>query len=167
MIRINPANIGMDGEDLSGEEDPSFLDLDTFPQSLKAKGPVRYFLHASLAGRDLLVTGHAEVTLSAPCAVCLAETEYLLANEEICVHVENVPMDGFYDLTDDIRENLLLLVPMRIKCRKDCRGLCPSCGANLNEGPCSCGKKKAQGKKKASPEKRENTDWSALDQLKF
>ena len=167
MIRINPANIGMEGECLSGEEDPSFLDLASFPQDIQAKGPVKYALHASLAGRDLLVTGRAEVSLLSPCAVCLEETEYRLANEEICIHVENVPMDGFYDLTGDIRENLLLNMPMRIKCRENCKGLCPSCGANLNEGECSCGKKKVRGKKKDSPGKGENTDWSALDQLKF
>jgi uncharacterized protein len=42
------------------------------------------------------------------------------------------------DLRGDVREALLVEVPMTPRCREDCRGLCPRCGANLNEGPCSC-----------------------------
>lgn len=43
------------------------------------------------------------------------------------------------DLRGDAREALLLEVPMNPRCREDCRGLCPKCGANLNEGPHRCG----------------------------
>lgn len=31
-----------------------------------------------------------------------------------------------------------LELPQRYLCREDCRGLCPTCGKNLNEGPCGC-----------------------------
>ena len=40
------------------------------------------------------------------------------------------------DLRDEAREALLLEVPMVPLCRPDCRGLCPRCGADWNEGPC-------------------------------
>ena len=36
-------------------------------------------------------------------------------------------------------EQLQLNVPMKPLCRPDCKGLCPDCGADLNEGACSCG----------------------------
>ncbi|MFH1381265.1 MAG: DUF177 domain-containing protein [Chloroflexota bacterium] len=42
------------------------------------------------------------------------------------------------DLTEAIRQYLLLAIPMKPLCREDCAGLCPSCGANLNEAPCGC-----------------------------
>jgi len=42
------------------------------------------------------------------------------------------------DLCDEAREALLLELPMSPHCREDCRGLCPTCGADLNEGPCGC-----------------------------
>ena len=42
------------------------------------------------------------------------------------------------DLRKEAREALLLELPITPHCREDCRGLCPRCGANLNEGPCSC-----------------------------
>lgn len=172
MIRINPANIGMEGEFLSGEEDPVLLDLSTFPQKITGRGNIKYSLHAAIVGKDLIVTGSAEILLASECAVCLEEAEYLLKKKDICIHVENVPMDRFYDLTDDIRENLLLSMPMRIKCKEDCKGLCTSCGANLNKEKCSCKKakagKKAAGKGNIQQEfSGEKTDWSALDELKF
>lgn len=39
-------------------------------------------------------------------------------------------------------EQLILNLPLRFLCRKDCKGLCPVCGADLNTGACSCGGKK-------------------------
>jgi uncharacterized protein len=42
------------------------------------------------------------------------------------------------DLREEAREVLLLELPMSPHCREDCRGLCPKCGADRNEGPCGC-----------------------------
>ena len=42
------------------------------------------------------------------------------------------------DVTPAIREELILAVPQYVVCRDDCRGLCPSCGHDLNAGPCGC-----------------------------
>ena len=42
------------------------------------------------------------------------------------------------DLTGVIREELVLDVPTLVLCREDCAGLCPTCGADLNAGPCAC-----------------------------
>jgi uncharacterized protein len=42
------------------------------------------------------------------------------------------------DLRETVRESLLLEIPITPLCREECRGLCPNCGADLNEGPCGC-----------------------------
>jgi uncharacterized protein len=42
------------------------------------------------------------------------------------------------DLREQVRETLLLELPITPHCREDCRGLCPRCGADLNQGPCGC-----------------------------
>jgi len=42
------------------------------------------------------------------------------------------------DVTDDVRQEVLLSYPLLVICKKECRGLCPACGKNLNEGSCSC-----------------------------
>ena len=47
--------------------------------------------------------------------------------------------DRVIDLTDVAAEQLMLALPMRVLCREECAGLCPSCGADLNRGEeCSC-----------------------------
>ena len=42
------------------------------------------------------------------------------------------------DLSEVVRQNLLLALPMYPVCRSKCKGLCPNCGQNWNEGPCDC-----------------------------
>ncbi|MDR3626049.1 MAG: DUF177 domain-containing protein [Ignavibacteriaceae bacterium] len=41
-------------------------------------------------------------------------------------------------LDDDVRDFALLALPMKRLCNEDCKGLCPRCGKNLNEGDCGC-----------------------------
>jgi uncharacterized protein len=42
------------------------------------------------------------------------------------------------DLTEAVRQYALLDIPMKALCKKDCAGLCPTCGQNLNLGKCDC-----------------------------
>jgi uncharacterized protein len=42
------------------------------------------------------------------------------------------------DLLPPIRDTVLLAVPIAPLCKPDCKGICPECGANLNEVECSC-----------------------------
>ena len=44
------------------------------------------------------------------------------------------------DLFDVVLSAVLLDIDMVFLCREDCKGLCPVCGADLNEGMCDCGK---------------------------
>jgi len=45
---------------------------------------------------------------------------------------------GQIDLRQLMREQFYLALPMKPLCRPDCKGLCPSCGADLNQGACEC-----------------------------
>jgi len=58
------------------------------------------------------------------------------------------------DLTEAIRQYSLLAIPMKALCKKDCSGLCPTCGKNLNEGKCDC------------PAQDIDPRWSKLAELK-
>jgi uncharacterized protein len=42
------------------------------------------------------------------------------------------------DLDPILREQVLLALPMNVVCREDCKGLCPTCGKDRNEGSCGC-----------------------------
>jgi len=46
--------------------------------------------------------------------------------------------DNFLDSDQIIKEQLILNLPMKTLCTKDCKGLCPICGCNLNIASCSC-----------------------------
>jgi len=39
-----------------------------------------------------------------------------------------------------IRDTILLSIPIAPRCRSECKGICPECGENLNQGDCACGK---------------------------
>jgi uncharacterized protein len=58
------------------------------------------------------------------------------------------------DLDEIVREQILLALPARQLCRDDCKGLCQSCGADLNQGACDC------------PPAEVDPRWAALKELK-
>jgi uncharacterized protein len=49
--------------------------------------------------------------------------------------------EGLLDVTDLLREQFQLALPMKPLCNEDCRGLCPGCGTNLNKATCDCSPK--------------------------
>jgi uncharacterized metal-binding protein YceD (DUF177 family) len=49
-----------------------------------------------------------------------------------------ISADHHIDLAPILRELVIVSTPMRVLCREDCRGICPTCGKNLNEGACDC-----------------------------
>ena len=65
------------------------------------------------------------------------------------------PSDRDLDITQDVTDGFLLSIPAKLLCREDCRGLCPICGAEWNEGTCSCSREESQ------------STWDALKNLKF
>lgn len=42
------------------------------------------------------------------------------------------------DLTEDVRQVVVVSVPLKLLCKDDCKGLCPRCGTNLNHCGCEC-----------------------------
>ena len=60
-----------------------------------------------------------------------------------------------FDILQDAVDALLLAVPVKILCKESCMGLCPSCGKNLNDGPCFC-----------TPESGDSR-WDVLKNIKF
>ncbi len=49
-----------------------------------------------------------------------------------------IDQNHILDLTEPVRQTLLVALPMSPLHREDCRGLCPTCGTNLNLGTCDC-----------------------------
>lgn len=164
MIKINTARIGEGGMFLEGEEDSSLLELESFrEQHIVPKSDIVYKLHAVMVGQDLLITGKVHVDVQTECDRCLKAIKTKLQIPSVCLHFEKVE-EKEIDITENIREDLLLDIPQRFICSEDCKGLCPNCGANLNRGKCECGRKKTKKKEDVPPE---DSAWGELDKLKL
>jgi len=65
--------------------------------------------------------------------------------EEVELTAASIDLFPFHgreiDLMEAIGEQVLLALPLRPLCREDCKGLCPRCGADLNQDACGCGEK--------------------------
>ncbi len=107
--------------------------------------------------RGILVKGALHTEVEVTCSRCLSlfsrpltmniEEEYFpiidvssgaplsLSEEPGCFTIDE---HHILDLTEAMRQYMLLAIPMKPLCREDCAGLCPGCGHNLNEGPCNC-----------------------------
>jgi len=114
-------------------------------------------VHLEKHGHDILVRGHFEGTVNLSCSRCLtpfhypvvADFDLLLApgpgpmgEEEEELTQADLDMD-FYtgeavDLESILREQVLLTLPLKPLCAETCRGICPRCGADLNQETCQC-----------------------------
>jgi len=107
--------------------------------------------------RGIFVSGTLNTAVKALCGRCLVSFDQSLTleiKEEYLLTVDpstgaSLPFwgeEGAFtinenrevDLTEAVRQYSLLALPMKPLCREGCAGLCPSCGQNLNLGPCSC-----------------------------
>ena len=98
----------------------------------------------------LLMSFTAGTTLKSVCDRCLksfddprsVRCDYVLAEE-----VENednddiiVLEDGCVDVGDLARTAFILEMDTKTLCSEDCKGICPGCGVDLNQGSCTCKK---------------------------
>lgn len=66
------------------------------------------------------------------------QTGAVLPQEEDADEATQIDEKNIIDLSEVIRQDLLLALPASATCHEGCAGLCPTCGKNLNEGPCDC-----------------------------
>jgi len=122
----------------------------------RIEAPVTVAASYYRAGTEVFFDGELIATMHATCARCAEEFStptarpfhFILAPRVLFDDADGAAdadtagyahYDGdVIDLGPLIREEMLLGLPTRALCREDCRGLCPRCGANLNEGACRC-----------------------------
>jgi uncharacterized protein len=103
-------------------------------------------LHLSRTSRGILVQGTLHTELEAECNRCLEPIHVALEMpvEELFVYPPEpgddyvLFDDGILDLAPIVRQEVVLNTPIGALCRENCAGLCPECGANLNDGACGC-----------------------------
>ncbi len=122
---------------------------------------------------EVRIRGKYSVEMGANCDRCLAPARFpidatfdlfyrpmsFIARDEEVEIDEGEAELGFYekdtiDLEDVLREQVLLALPMQRVCDESCKGICPGCGKNLNEGECGCARSGGDAR------------WSALKDLR-
>lgn len=83
---------------------------------------------------DLSITGHTDFI------VCSADLTDANAKEALDTedYVHYIDQAMHADVTEVVRQAILLEVELKPLCSEDCKGLCAQCGRNLNEGGCDC-----------------------------
>lgn len=142
---------------------PSDIELDEhFPSSVEVDA------HLDKASRQLYLKTAIRTTGSFECDRCLDPFEQQLSTRYTMFYIYDELESGKFpedevqiinpdtvclELAEDVRQFVLLSVPLKLLCKEDCKGLCSNCGTNWNHGPCDC--------------KREIIDsrWSGLQNL--
>jgi uncharacterized metal-binding protein YceD (DUF177 family) len=147
---VQHGRVGFVGLDAAGDEVPFSLEVECQLDNLASRVHVRGDVHG---------------TARSICHRCLAEFERAVAASFVSTlqrggRVESdddvvaVPETAAeYDITESVREAVILEEPIQALCRPDCRGLCPRCGADRNTAECGC---------EPAPDPR----WDALGKLR-
>jgi DUF177 domain-containing protein len=119
----------------------------------RARGPTHLEAKLDKIERRVRVAVHGRAELTVPCGRCLVPADEYVdeprgEKDQITGPVagsfdpgqaeEDVYKGKVIDLDPIVREQLLLAVPTYPVCKDDCKGLCPVCGANLNDRECGC-----------------------------
>lgn len=123
-------------------------------QDVKFAEPVDVTLSVNLMSGTLLVKGRVGTKAGFACSRCLKEYEGEIENKNFNFTMYVAGLTNV-DITDNLREGIMLLLPIKPLCKSDCRGLCVKCGQNLNDKNCGCTKKS------------DDTRWYGLDKLKL
>lgn len=145
VLKINVGFILAEGPGYSREvqlEIPERVQVaeDLFVQQLNG------LLRLTRTSEGVLLQGSINTTVLAHCTRCLDEVavdlafevEELFATKTGTASQFMVGENAVLDLSPLLREEIVINTPGQVYCREDCQGLCPTCGKNLNLGPCDC-----------------------------
>ncbi len=111
--------------------------------------PIRANLRAESVVEGVLITGTVEGRTSLECARCLRSFRsdvslelcelYAAPGHEVADDEDAYELDGTdVRLEPMLRDAVTLALPFNPLCRPGCKGICAQCGADLNEGSCTC-----------------------------
>ena len=136
QLQVEPQELGLEPSSWSGR-----IEADLSVEKNGEKASIRGRVNAVAVLECVRCLRQYELPLSVPFEVFAERSGRGSRGEE-----EELERDHYMkfhdgrrlDLAGDAHDALLLEMPMAPHCRDDCRGLCPRCGADLNDGPCGC-----------------------------
>lgn len=130
-----PFNMDIDLEDMEFAGDPIHF------EGIAVKGVMVG------AGETVSIRADVKATIKSRCVRCLEDVSFDLSAviDAEFARKSNPDDPDLYlfeasalDITDAVRDALIMEMPMMILCKEDCRGLCPVCGTNRNLVSCTC-----------------------------
>ena len=152
MISFSLALLKKQSIDIEGEEPPSFLEVKD-SDMISFKYGVHYHLHASMVSNGVLVKGSVYTYYDGICGRCLKKFKGKFGRDDICMFFNELH-GAELDVSEEIRAELVVEIPINCICSPSCKGLCHHCGADLNKEKCSC-----------EDNDDENSPWGELDKL--
>lgn len=146
-MKVDISNIlKVNGASLDVEMEEKLDGFDKFNEFI-FDAPVKLNCRLTNMGGIVKIDGHFKLDYKVKCSRCLKDIQSSLEAElkEEFVREGQVEDDETYIYNDKIivldkvlMDNILLNLPARQICRVDCKGLCPSCGVDLNVEKCNC-----------------------------
>lgn len=135
MIKISVRDIPAKGLDIDQSIPKEGIGLSSEEVDIRSLLNVK----ARLEKVDNFVIANARVKaeFGYMCARCLEEL-YTTQERAYQFDFEINPEDEYIDLGEEIRQEIIMANPAKVLCSKDCKGICPKCGANLNKEQCKC-----------------------------
>jgi uncharacterized protein len=152
MLKLDLARLEREGT-LPVEADVSADDALWEGSDLRFEGPLRVRLNARVAGSgEIVVLGTLKGVLDAQCRRCLDPVRVPMEQRLTLVYTPSdvlesgdegdvrplSPRASTLDLSEAVREEIILGADRYVVCDADCAGLCPHCGANRNQETCDC-----------------------------
>ena len=112
--------------------DPAPLDMAR--EDIRLPEPFEVETFVTKVDEELVVKAAIRCPLHMICARCLEEFIWTVETDALFSYT--VQPSDVVDITDDVRQEIILAYPMIPICRPTCQGLCPVCGRNRNGAPC-------------------------------
>lgn len=133
---IDLKSIPIGGIYLRGESPPEIIDIPD--PGVEFHLPIQYDLKVSFAGNMFLVRGSLKAEVRLVCSRCLTKFKKIIEVEDFFLRKEIDDLGETIDLTDEVRADIILTLPIKPLCKTECLGICPACGQDLNEEKCGC-----------------------------
>jgi uncharacterized protein len=136
-MKLDLRGLGPEGKTFEGEEPASILGLEEI-RDIRASSPIRYRVTACIVDHELIVRGWAATAVTLQCSRCAEFYDLPLPRVAVQYAGEVEAGSESADLTQELRETILVAFPSYPVCREQCKGLCVHCGANFNVTTCRC-----------------------------
>lgn len=118
--------------------------IPNFIQEIQCEGPIDIQGRICIENQSLEIALGIKLSINMVCSRCIENFAYPLQceiNESLdLTEYQGILQNDTLDLTELIRENILIAIPIKALCDEDCKGLCTVCGVNMNVHNCDCNK---------------------------